>query len=334
MAGPAVLPKSVLEKAQSELVNYENSGMSVMELSHRSSLFETIIENAETLLRELMNIPDNYKVLFLQGGASSWSKKAISEAKKIDTVEVQVIASSEDKNFTYIPEVHLEDIPQDAAYLHITTNNTIEGTTIYDLPKTGKVPLIADMSSNILSINYNVADFGLIYAGAQKNIGPAGLTVVIVREDLIGQVDVLSAMLDYDIHAKNGSMYNTPPTYSIYIAKLVFEWIKEQGGVSQMEKLNKEKSAILYNEIDASALFSSPVNPKDRSINNIPFITGNDALDKKFNQEAIAAGFENLKGHRSVGGMRASLYNAFPKVGVEALIHLMKKFESENGGTK
>lgn len=355
-AGPAVLPKSVLEKAQSELVNYENSGMSVMELSHRSSLFETIIENAETLLRELMNIPDNYKVLFLQGGAStqftmvplnlaqnkkalyvntgSWSKKAISEAKKIDNVEVQVIASSEDKNFTYIPEVHLEDIPQDAAYLHITTNNTIEGTTIYDLPKTGKVPLVADMSSNILSINYNVADFGLIYAGAQKNIGPAGLTVVIVREDLIGQVDVLSAMLDYDIHAKNGSMYNTPPTYSIYIAKLVFEWIKEQGGVSQMEKLNKEKAAILYNEIDASALFSSPVNPKDRSINNIPFITGNDALDKKFNQEAIASGFENLKGHRSVGGMRASLYNAFPKAGVEALIHLMKKFESENGGTK
>lgn len=355
-AGPAVLPKSVLEKAQSELVNYENSGMSVMELSHRSSLFETIIENAETLLRELMNIPDNYKVLFLQGGAStqftmvplnlaqnkkalyvntgSWSKKAISEAKKIDNVEVQVIASSEDKNFTYIPEVHLEDIPQDAAYVHITTNNTIEGTTIYDLPKTGNVPLVADMSSNILSINYNVADFGLIYAGAQKNIGPAGLTVVIVREDLIGQVDVLSAMLDYDIHAKNGSMYNTPPTYSIYIAKLVFEWIKEQGGTSQMEKLNKEKATILYDEIDASALFSSPVNPKDRSINNIPFITGNEDLDKKFNQEAVAVGFENLKGHRSVGGMRASLYNAFPKAGVEALVDLMKKFEAENGGTK
>lgn len=355
-AGPAVLPKSVLEKAQSELVNYENSGMSVMELSHRSSLFETIIENAETLLRELMNIPDNYKVLFLQGGAStqftmvplnlaqnkkalyvntgSWSKKAISEAKKIDNVEVKVIASSEDKNFTYIPEVRLEDIPQDAAYVHITTNNTIEGTTIYDLPKTGNVPLVADMSSNILSINYNVADFGLIYAGAQKNIGPAGLTVVIVREDLIGQVDVLSAMLDYDIHAKNGSMYNTPPTYSIYMAKLVFEWIKEQGGAGQMEKLNKGKAAILYDEIDASALFSSPVNPKDRSINNIPFITGNDALDKKFNQEAVAAGFENLKGHRSVGGMRASLYNAFPKAGVEALVDLMKKFEAENGGTK
>lgn len=354
-AGPAVLPKSVLEKAQSELVNYENSGMSVMELSHRSSLFETIIENAETLLRELMNIPDNYKVLFLQGGAStqftmvplnlaqnkkalyvntgSWSKKAISEAQKIDTVEVEVIASSEDKNFTYIPEVHLEDIPQDAAYVHITTNNTIEGTTIYALPNTGGVPLVADMSSNILSINYNVADFGLIYAGAQKNIGPAGLTVVIVREDLIGQADILSAMFDYNIHAKNGSMYNTPPTYSIYMAKLVFEWIKEHGGVSQMEKRNKEKAALLYDELETSTLFSSPVNPKDRSINNIPFITGNEALDKQFNQEAVLAGFENLKGHRSVGGMRASLYNAFPKAGVEALVNLMKKFEAQNGGT-
>lgn len=355
-AGPAVLPKSVLEKAQSELVNYENSGMSVMELSHRSSLFESIIENAETLLRELMTIPDNYKVLFLQGGAStqftmvplnlaqnkkavyvntgSWAQKAISEAKKITNVDVQVIASSEDKNFTYIPEIHKEDIPQDAAYVHITTNNTIEGTTIYQLPETGDVPIVADMSSNILSIDYNVADFGLIYAGAQKNIGPAGLTVVIVRDDLIGQADVLSAMLDYDIHAKNGSMYNTPPTYSIYMAKLVFECIKEQGGVRQMEKQNKEKAAILYDAIDASPLFSSPVTPKDRSINNIPFITGSDELDKKFNQEALAAGFENLKGHRSVGGMRASLYNAFPKEGVIALVDLMKKFEAENGGTK
>lgn len=354
-AGPAVLPKSVLEKAQSELVNYENSGMSVMELSHRSSLFETIIQEAETLLRELMNIPDNYKVLFLQGGASmqftmvplnlaqnkkalyvntgSWSKKAISEAKKIDNVEVEVIASSEDKNFTYIPEIRKEDVPQDAAYLHITTNNTIEGTAYYDLPDTGDVPLIADMSSNILSVNYNVADFGLIYAGAQKNIGPAGLTVVIVRDDLIGQVDVLSAMLDYSIHAKNGSMYNTPPTYSIYIAKLVFEWIKEQGGVQKMEQQNKEKARLLYDEIDASALFSSPVTKKDRSINNVPFVTGSEELDKAFNKEALATGFENLKGHRSVGGMRASLYNAFPKAGVEALIQLMKKFEAENGGT-
>lgn len=355
-AGPAVLPKSVLEKAQSELVNYQNSGMSVMELSHRSSLFEAIIETAETLLRELMAIPDNYKVLFLQGGAStqftmvplnlaqnkkalyvntgSWSKKAISEAKKIPNVEVEVLASSEDKNFTYIPEINVAAIPQDAAYVHITTNNTIEGTTIYNLPDTGQVPLVADMSSNILSVNYNVADFGLIYAGAQKNIGPAGLTVVIVREDLIGQIDVLSAMLDYDIHAKNNSMYNTPPTYSIYIAKLVFEWIQAHGGVAKMERRNQEKAALLYNELDASALFSSPVAKKDRSINNIPFVTGNAALDKKFNQEATAAGFENLEGHRSVGGMRASLYNAFPKAGVEALVAFMKTFEAENGGTK
>lgn len=355
-AGPAVLPKSVLEKAQSELVNYENSGMSVMELSHRSSLFETIIQGAETLLRELMKIPDDYKVLFLQGGASlqftmvplnlaqnkkalyvntgSWSKKAISEAKKIGNVEVEVIASSEDKNFTYIPEVRKEDISQDAAYLHITTNNTIEGTTFYELPDAGNVPIIADMSSNILSVDYNVADFGLIYAGAQKNIGPAGLTVVIVKEELIGQVDVLSSMLNYTIHAKNDSMYNTPPTYSVYMAKLVFEWIKEQGGVEKMEKLNREKAEMLYNEIDTSSLFSSPVNPKDRSINNIPFVTGSEALDKKFNQEAVKEGFENIKGHRSVGGMRASLYNAFPEAGVEALIQFMKKFEAENGGTK
>lgn len=260
-------------------------------------------------------------------------EKAISEAKKIDNVAVEVIASSEDQNFTYIPEIRREDIPQDAAYVHITTNNTIEGTTIYDLPDTGDVPLVADMSSNILSIDYNVADFGLIYAGAQKNIGPAGLTVVIVREDLIGQADVLSAMLDYDIHAKNGSMYNTPPTYSIYMAKLVFEWIKAQGGVSEMEKQNKEKAALLYDEIEASSLFSSPVVKKDRSINNIPFVTGDEVLDKKFNQEALTSGFENLKGHRSVGGMRASLYNAFPKAGVEALVTFMKKFEAENGGT-
>ncbi|MHC5216938.1 3-phosphoserine/phosphohydroxythreonine transaminase [Enterococcus sp. LJL128] len=354
-AGPAILPKSVLEKAQSELVNYQNSGMSVMELSHRSSLFETIIQQAETLLRELMNIPDNYKVLFLQGGASlqftmiplnlaqnkkalyintgSWSKKAISEAQKISNVQVEVIASSEDKNFTYIPEVEKDAIPQDAAYVHITTNNTIEGTVYYDLPDTGDVPLIADMSSNILSIDYNVADFGLIYAGAQKNIGPAGLTVVIIREDLIGQTDVMSAMLDYDIQAKNNSLYNTPPTFAIYMAELVFEWIREQGGVQQMEKLNKEKAELLYKEIEASPLFSSPVDPRYRSINNIPFVTGSEELDKKFNQEALAEGFENLKGHRSVGGMRASLYNAFPKEGVEALVAFMKKFEAENGGT-
>lgn len=355
-AGPAVLPKSVLEKAQSELVNYKGSGMSVMELSHRSSLFETIIQKTETLLRELMDIPDNYKVLFLQGGAStqftmiplnlaqrkkalyintgSWSKKAISEAQKIPNLAVEVIASSEDQQFSYIPKIQPKDIQQDAAYVHITTNNTIEGTTFYDLPFTGDVPLIADMSSNILSNHYKVSDFGLIYAGAQKNIGPAGLTVVIIREDLIGQTDVLSSMLDYSVHTKNNSLYNTPPTYSIYMAKLVFEWIKQAGGVSQMEQNNQEKAQLLYDMIDASVLFTSPINKNDRSINNIPFITGNRELDDKFNREALALDFENLKGHRSVGGMRASLYNAFPKEGVLALIDFMKKFEIENGGGK
>ena len=272
-AGPAVLPKSVLLKAQSELINYRDSGMSVMELSHRSSLFEEIIQEAESLLRELMAIPDNYQVLFLQGGASlqftmvplnlaknqkvgyintgTWSEKAISEAKKISGLDVQVLASSQDDNYAHIPDLNLE-IPQDLAYLHLTTNNTIEGTSIYDLPKAGKVPLVADMSSNILSTNYQVADFGLIYAGAQKNIGPAGLTVVIVREDLLGKQTVPSAMLDYAVQAKANSLYNTPPTYAIYIAKLVFEWIKELGGVAAMESRNQEKAQILYDDLEES----------------------------------------------------------------------------------
>lgn len=352
-AGPAVLPKSVLLKAQSELINYRDSGMSVMELSHRSSLFEEIIQEAESLLRELMAIPDNYRVLFLQGGASlqftmvplnlakdqkigyintgTWSEKAISEAKKISGLDVQVLASSQDDNYAHIPDLNLE-IPQDLAYLHLTTNNTIEGTSIYDLPKAGKVPLVADMSSNILSTNYQVADFGLIYAGAQKNIGPAGLTVVIVREDLLGKQTVPSAMLDYAVQAKANSLYNTPPTYAIYIAKLVFEWIKELGGVAAMESRNQEKAQILYDYLEESNLFSSPVAVADRSLNNIPFITGQPELDKQFVTEAEAAGFENLKGHRLVGGMRASLYNAFPIEGVHALIDFMTKFEQLHGG--
>ncbi|WP_314061608.1 3-phosphoserine/phosphohydroxythreonine transaminase [uncultured Vagococcus sp.] len=352
-AGPAVLPKSVLLKAQSELINYRDSGMSVMELSHRSSLFEEIIQEAESLLRELMAIPDNYQVLFLQGGASlqftmvplnlaknqkvgyintgTWSEKAISEAKKISGLDVQVLASSQDDNYAHIPDLNLE-IPQDLAYLHLTTNNTIEGTSIYDLPKAGKVPLVADMSSNILSTNYQVADFGLIYAGAQKNIGPAGLTVVIVREDLLGKQTVPSAMLDYAVQAKANSLYNTPPTYAIYIAKLVFEWIKELGGVAAMESRNQEKAQILYDYLEESNLFSSPVAVADRSLNNIPFITGQPELDKQFVTEAEAAGFENLKGHRLVGGMRASLYNAFPIEGVHALIDFMTKFEQLHGG--
>ncbi|WP_368251451.1 3-phosphoserine/phosphohydroxythreonine transaminase [Enterococcus sp. 2201sp1_2201st1_B8_2201SCRN_220225] len=353
-AGPAVLPQPVLEKAQSEFLNYQNSGMSVMELSHRSSLFEAIINDAESLLRDLMQIPDNYKVLFLQGGASlqfsmvplnlaqgkkalyvntgMWSKKAIAAAKALDNVEVEVIASSAEDNFTYIPEIPSEKIDQEAAYLHITTNNTIVGTAFKDIPKAGKVPIVADMSSNILANDYNVADFGIIYAGAQKNIGPAGLTVVIIREDLIGLCPVAEPMLDYKIQGDNKSLYNTPPTFAIYMAKLVFEWLQDQGGVAGILKSDQEKADLLYTAIEKSSLFTSPVALNSRSITNIPFVTGSDELDKKFNAEALAAGFQNLKGHRSVGGMRASLYNAFPKQGVVDLIAFMEKFEKENGG--
>ncbi|MBM7711198.1 3-phosphoserine/phosphohydroxythreonine transaminase [Enterococcus xiangfangensis] len=352
-AGPAVLPKAVLEIAQSEMLDYKNSGMSVMELSHRSSLFDEIIQAAEGLLRELMVIPDNYKVLFLQGGASlqftmiplnlaqgkkalyintgTWSKKAISAAKALDNVEVEVIASSEDKNFSYIPEVP-KMVDQNAAYVHITTNNTIEGTAFTKIPSFGKVPVVADMSSNILANDYKVEDFGVIYAGAQKNIGPAGLTVVIIREDLLNQEAVFAPMLDYALQAKNNSLYNTPPTYAIYIAKLVFEWIKTQGGVAGITKKDQQKAQLLYDAIENSNLFKSPVEKTSRSITNIPFVTGDEDLDKAFNQAALAQGFENLKGHRSVGGMRASLYNAFPVEGVEALVAFMAQFEKENGG--
>lgn len=352
-AGPAVLPKAVLEKAQSELLDYKGSGMSVMELSHRSSWFEDIIADAESLLRDLMAIPDNYKVLFLQGGASlqftmvplnlaqgkkalyvntgSWSKKAIGAAKALDNVEVEVIAACENDNFTYIPEIPKE-IDQSAAYVHITTNNTIEGTAFQTIPDCGDVPIVADMSSNILANDYKVEDFGVIYAGAQKNIGPAGLTVVIIREDLIGDAKIAAPMLDYKIQADNNSLYNTPPTFAIYMAKLVFEWVKEQGGVAGITQQDREKAGRLYDAIDSSDLFQSPVAKEARSITNIPFVTGDAELDKKFNAEALAAGFENLKGHRSVGGMRASLYNAFPAAGVDALIDFMEKFEQENGG--
>lgn len=352
-AGPAVLPKSVLEIAQSEMPDYKGSGMSVMELSHRSSLFEAIIQDAEQLLRELMEIPENYKVLFLQGGASlqfsmiplnlaqekkalyintgSWSKKAISAAKALEKVDVEVIASSEDQHFTSIPELP-EIVDQQAAYVHITTNNTIEGTAYGKIPSFGEVPVVADMSSNILANDYKVADFGMIYAGAQKNIGPAGLTVVIIREDLLNQAATFAPMLDYTLQSKNNSLYNTPPTYAIYMAKLVFEWVKEQGGVAGITAKDREKAQLLYDAIDQSNLFKSPVAKTSRSLTNIPFVTGDEALDKAFNQAALAAGFENLKGHRSVGGMRASLYNAFPLEGVQALIAFIEKFEQENGG--
>ncbi|MBS7577465.1 MULTISPECIES: 3-phosphoserine/phosphohydroxythreonine transaminase [unclassified Enterococcus] len=356
-AGPAVLPKPVLELAQRELLDYQGSGMSVMELSHRQKEFDDIIKEAEALLRELMAIPDNYKVMFLQGGAStqftmiplnlakgktacyveagSWGKKAYGEAKKLSealgTFDVKLIASSADKNYSELPEVDPNAIPKDAAYLHITTNNTIEGTTWYQLPDTNGVPLVADMSSNIMSVRYKVEDFALIYAGAQKNIGPAGVTVVIIREDYLNVEPTLSAMLDYKIQADNNSLYNTPPTFAIYIAKLVFEWVKSMGGVDEVERLNREKAELLYTAIDESNLFSSPVKKADRSLNNIPFVTPSKELDALFNRQADEAGFKNIKGHRSVGGMRASIYNAFPLQGVLDLIDFMEKFEKNNG---
>jgi phosphoserine aminotransferase len=351
-AGPSMLPLPVLEKAQKELVNYADSGMSVMELSHRSGLFTEIITEAEQLLRELMNIPENYKVLFLQGGASqqfamvpmnllvksgkadyvntgSWSKKAIKEAKKYG--EIRVIASSEDANFSYIPAVDSSMIDPEADYVHITTNNTIEGTAFSEIPDTGGVPLVADMSSNILSEEIDVSKFGLIYAGAQKNIGPAGLTVVIIREDLIGQApESCPTMLDYKTHSDSDSLYNTPPTYGIYMAKLVFEWLKELGGLKEMERINRQKAQMLYDFLEESTMFGSPVRKDSRSIMNIPFVSPSAELDAAFVKEAKATGLETLKGHRSVGGMRASIYNPMPIEGVKELVAFMKEFENKH----
>jgi len=351
-AGPAMLPEAVLQKAASELVDYQGTGMSVMEMSHRSKAYDAIQKDAEALLRELMGIPDNYYVLFLQGGASmqfsavplnmlngsgkmdivhtgAWSKKAISEAKRYGTVKV--VASSEDKTFSYIPQLDKSTFTADADYFYIVTNNTIYGTRYTTLPDVGNVPLVADMSSNILSEVYDVSKFGVIFAGAQKNIGPAGLTIVIVRKDLVGHArDITPIMLDWKTQADEGSLYNTPPCYSIYIAKLVFEYLKVNGGVPAMQTKNEEKAAILYNYLDQSDMFKATVAPKDRSIMNIPFVTGNEELDAKFVKQAAEIGLVTLKGHRSVGGMRASIYNAMPRAGVEKLVEFMKKFELEN----
>lgn len=351
-AGPSMLPLPVLEQAQNELLSYGDSGMSVLELSHRSGLFTDIITQAEQLLKEVMQIPDNYKVLFMQGGASqqfamvpmnllvksgkadfvntgSWSKKAISEAKKFG--DVRVIASSEDKNFTYIPEVNKDMIDPEADYVHITTNNTIEGTTFFELPDTGDVPLVADMSSNILSMEMDISKFGLIYAGAQKNIGPAGLTVVIIREDLIGQApESCPTMLNYKTFSDSDSLHNTPPTFAIYMAKLVFEWVKGLGGIKEMERINREKAQLLYDCIEASDFYASPVKKESRSIMNIPFIIPEHDLDAEFVKEAKARGLETLKGHRSVGGMRASIYNAMPIEGVKELVSFMQEFENKH----
>ena len=351
-AGPSMLPLEVLETAAAEMTNYKGSGMSVMEMSHRSKEFQNIITEAESLLRDLMHIPDNYKVLFLQGGGSSqfsmiplnlfknskkadfiitgsWAKKAAAEAKRYG--EVNVLASSESDVFSYIPKVSKEHYSPDADYFYITTNNTIYGTRYIDLPETGNVPLVGDMSSNILSQTYDVSKFGLIFAGAQKNIGPSGVTIVIIRDDLIGHAaDLTPIMLNYKTHSDNGSLYNTPPTYNIYIAKLTFEWVKRQGGVEGLQKINEKKASLLYDYIDNSNLFKNPVAKEDRSLMNVTFVTGSDELDKKFLGEAKQQGMVNLSGHRTVGGMRASIYNAMPIEGVEKLVEFMKKFEMEN----
>lgn len=351
-AGPSTLPESVLAKAAGEMTDYRGTGMSVMEMSHRSVPYQAIVDEAEALLRELMGIPANYKVLFLQGGASSqfamaplnlmtksgkadyvntgaWSKKAIKEAKRFGSVKV--VASSEEQVFNHIPELNKADFTPDADYFYIVTNNTIYGTTFAALPDTGTVPLVGDMSSNILSEYTDVSKFGLIFAGAQKNIGPAGLTVVIIRDDLISEpMKHTPTMFNYGIHAENGSMFNTPPCYSIYIAKLVFEWLKELGGVPAIAAMNREKAAILYNYLDNSSMFKAMVAPRDRSIMNVPFVLPTDELNAAFIKQATAVGMVNLKGHRSVGGMRASIYNAMPRSGVETLVAFMKKFETEN----
>lgn len=351
-AGPSVLPESVLKKAQEEMLCYEDAGMSVMEMSHRSKDYEEIIESAEQLLRELMNIPSNYKVLFLQGGASSqfamvplnlfrkshkadfvntgrWSQKAIDEAKRYG--KVRVVASSEKENFNHIPKLDSSQFDKDADYFYITTNNTIYGTRYTELPDTGDVPLVADMSSNILSEPYDVSKFGIIFAGAQKNMGPAGLTVVIVREDLIGHaMDITPTMFNYKTHADANSMFNTPPTYSIYIAKLVFEWLKEQGGLEGISKRNKKKAKLIYDYLDQSSIFKGTVEPKDRSLMNIPFVLPTEELNKAFIEGAAKRGLVNLKGHRSVGGMRASIYNAMPMEGVETLVDFMREFEEKH----
>ncbi len=350
-AGPSMLPLEVLEKAAAEMTNYGGSGMSVMEMSHRTPVYEAIIQQAEADLRTLMNIPENYKVLFLQGGASTqfasvplnllknkkadyivsgqFSKKAYKEAQKYG--DVKCIASSEDKNFTYIPEITPDMVRPDADYLHVCYNNTIFGTKFAQVPNCGDTVLVADMSSCIISEPVDVTKFGVIYAGAQKNMGPAGLTVVIVREDLLGNArEDTPVMLNWKEMADNDSMYNTPPCYSIYIAGLVFKWILGLGGLEKMKELNEKKAAVLYDFLDSSKLFKAVADKKYRSMMNVTFVTGDADLDKKFCKEAEAAGFVNVKGHRSVGGMRASIYNAMPYEGVVALVEFMKKFEKEN----
>lgn len=352
-AGPAMLPEPVLQEAAREMLDYRGTGMSVMEMSHRSKAYQAIIDEAEADLRDLMQIPQNYKVLFLQGGASQqfamipmnlmkngvadyivtgqWAKKACQEAKKYGTVNV--IASSEDKNFSYIPDCQDLPVTPNADYVYICENNTIYGTKFKELPNTKGKVLVSDVSSCFLSEPVDVNRYGMLYGGVQKNIGPAGVVIVVIREDLIPDEvpSYTPTMLRYSVHAESGSMYNTPPTYGIYICGKVFQWLKQTGGLEAMAERNREKAAILYDFLDNSKLFRGTVRKVDRSLMNVPFVTGSQELDARFVKEAEAAGLVNLKGHRSVGGMRASLYNAMPKEGVEALVSFMKSFERENG---
>ncbi len=354
-AGPSMLPLPVLEKAAQEMVCYGTSGMSVMEMSHRSPDYEAIIKDAEAMLRQIMNIPDNYKVLFLQGGASTqfaavpqnlinrseskkglyavsgqFSGKAYKEAQKLG-YNVKCIATTKDDNFDHVPVITPDMVDQDASYLHICFNNTIYGTKYPYIPETGNVPLVADLSSCIISEPVDVSKFGVIYAGAQKNMAPAGLTLVIVREDLLGFAEEkMATMLDWKVMADNDSMYNTPPCYTIYMAKLVYEWIISIGGLEKMKEMNVKKAALLYDYLDSQDYYKAPVKKESRSMMNVTFVTGDADLDKKFASEAAKAGLKNLKGHRSVGGMRASIYNAMPYEGVEALVNFMKDFAANN----
>ena len=351
-AGPSMLPLEVLEQAAAEMLDYQGSGQSVMEMSHRSKVFDKIIKDAEALLRELMHIPENYKVLFLQGGASTqfaaiplnfmnkngkadyvltgqWAKKAFQEAQKYG--DVKAVASSADKTFTYIPKIDKAACRPDADYFYICMNNTIYGTLYHEIPDTGNVPLIADISSCFLSEPIDVSKFAMLYGGAQKNVAPAGLTICIIREDMLGNArDITPTMLDYKVHADKDSLYNTPPCYTIYICKLVLEWIKKNGGLEAMRNRNVKKAKLLYDFLDQSKLFKGTVVPEDRSLMNVPFVTDSDELNAKFVKEAEAAGLINLKGHRTVGGMRASIYNAMPYEGVEALVQFMADFEKAN----
>ncbi len=352
-AGPAMLPEEVLQQAREEILDWQGTGMSVMEMSHRGKEFMSIAEQAESDLRELLQIPESYKVMFLQGGASSqfamvpmnltrekskadyintgsWSKKAIAEAKRYATVNLA--ATTEETKFTTTPSQSELSLDPDAAYVHYTPNETIQGVEFPYLPDTAGVPLVADYSSTILSRPIDVSRYGIIYAGAQKNIGPAGLTIAIVREELIGHaIDNTPAMFQYATHSDNGSMYNTPPTYGWYLAGLVFKWLKEKGGLTGMAAINQRKAEALYSVIDSSAFYANPVSPESRSWMNVPFTLANAELDAKFIAEASAAGLKTLKGHRSVGGMRASIYNAMPEAGVQALIDFMTEFERVNG---